>query len=343
MQTRTIVIAVLLSVIALGVLEYAVRKMGYGPWVEDDKHLWAELRAKVEKAGKEDVVLIGSSRVLFDIQLDVWEQETGRKPIMLALPGSGPLPVFKDIVEKSNFSGTLLIGVTPPLYFIPPVPTIPPWSRPMVRVDHYYDRTYAERFGHWLSQPLQHSFAFLENDDDDFYNDLDLRTLVKRLIMKQRVEAAPPFPFFGYVDRDRNMTMLDRAMADTSYANMIKRVWGFYGKRFQMPPDDMQKAREASLGMSAGLAQQFKARGGKIIFVRCPSSGPFLEGEDKGNPRALCWDELLKVTGCPGYYFQDYEFMNKYTLPEWSHLATPDAKVFTRDLVRQMKADGHLQ
>jgi hypothetical protein len=52
---------------------------------------------------------------------------------------------------------------------------------------------------------------------------------------------------------------------------------------------------------------------------------------------------LLENTGAKGYHFQDYDFMSKYELPEWSHLATPDAKVFTRDLVRQMLSDGVLK
>jgi hypothetical protein len=343
MSKRALWIAVLLSVSLLVAWEYAVRRMGYEPWLDDDKHLWAEQRAKAGKAGPEDVVLTGSSRILFDIQLDEWEKETGSRPIMLALPGSSPLPVVKDIVENSKFAGTMIIGVTPPLYFSPPLETPSPWHRAMERVTHYHNRTYADRFGHWLSIPLQYTFAFLRNEDDRFYNDLDLSTLVKRIYMKQRVQANPPFPCFGNVDRDRNMTMTDRTMTDTSYANMIKRVWGFFGQnRPKATPEQVEQLRAAILGMSAGLIKQFEARGGKVIFVRCPSSGPFLGGENMAAPRATYWDELLKATECPGYYFEDHEFMNKYTLPEWSHLSAPDARTFTIDLVREMKKDGLL-
>ncbi|HLF62809.1 MAG TPA: hypothetical protein VI603_03615 [Saprospiraceae bacterium] len=340
---NTFLITLVLIITLLGVWEYAARRMGYEPWLDDDKHLWAEQRAKAEKTGPEDVVLTGSSRVLFDIQLDEWEQETGRRPIMLALPGSSPLPVVKDIVERSTFAGTMIIGVTPPLYFSPPMDTPSPWHRAMEQVNHYHKRTLAERFGHWLSLPLQRTFAFLRNEGDTFYNDLDLATLVKRVHMKHRVLDHPPFPCFGNVDRDRNMTMIDRTVTDTAYANMIKRVWGFFGQqRPSATPEQIEQLRAAILGMSAGLVKQFEARGGKVIFVRCPSQGPFFAGENMGMPRATYWDELLKATGCPGYYFEDYEFMNKYTLPEWSHLSAPDAKTFTRDLVRQMKQDGVL-
>lgn len=338
---RALFIAVALIVLILGAWEYTTRQMGFGAWVEDDKHLWAEQRAKVERATSDDVVLIGSSRVLFDIQLDMWEAETGRKPIMLALPGSNSVPVFKDIVERTEFAGTLVVGVTPGLYFSPPIEQIPPWSRPMARVNHYYKRTYAQRTGHWLSQPLQRTFAFLQNDDDTFYNDLDLRTLIARIPLKPRIDGEPPFPFFGYVDRDRNMQMIDRVTQDTTYAQMIQKVWAFFASH-PRTPEEIAKGRDAEIGISRGLVEKFKARGGKIIFVRCPSSGRLIMGENKAFPRETFWDALITATGCPGYYFEDYPLLSKYTCPEWSHLSTPDAKNFTRDLVRQMKQDGNL-
>lgn len=339
---RALTIALVLSIATLGIWEYVVRQMGYQAWPEDDKHIWAVQRAKVEKAGPDDVVLTGSSRVLFDIQLDEWEQETGHRPIMLALPGSSPLPVVKDIVENTTFAGTLIIGVTPPLYFSPPIDNQPtPWRRAVERVQYYPKRTYAERLGHWLSLPLQWTFAFLRNEDDTFYNDLDLATLVKRIYMKHRVLDHPPFPCLGYVDEDRNLAMAPQLMHDTAYANMVKQVWGFFGQnRPKATPEEVEQLRNAIIGMTTGFVKQLEARGGKVIFVRCPSSGPFYQGENMGTPRGPYWDELLKATGCRGYHFEDYEFMKKYELPEWSHLSAPDAKTFTRDLARQMKADG---
>ena len=336
-------IAITLSMTLLGGWEYAARRVGFGPWMEDGKDLWAQQRAKAEHAGPDDVVLTGSSRVLFDIQLDAWEKETGRRPIQLALPGSNALPVAKDIADNTSFAGTLVIGVTPGLYFSPLTEAISPWRRPMERVNHYYKRTYADKTGFWLSLPLQRTFAFLENDDDTFYNDLDLRTVIKRIPLKPRVDPEPPFPFFGYVDEDRNMTMLDRVVTDTAYAGMIKRCWLFFNQsRPNQSAEDMLKLRDASVQMSVEIVNKIRSRGGKVIFVRCPSSGMYTTLEKTGFPRATYWDELLKATGCKGYHYEDYELLNKYEPPEWSHLYTPDAKIFTRDLVRQMKHDGVL-
>ena len=76
------------------------RSQGNYPNLDDNKDLWAVQRAKVDKALKDDVVFIGSSRVLFDIQLNKWEQETGKRPIQLALGSASPLPVLHDIAEN---------------------------------------------------------------------------------------------------------------------------------------------------------------------------------------------------------------------------------------------------
>ena len=79
-----------------------------------------------------------------------------------------------------------------------------------------------------------------------------------------------------------------------------------------------------------------------MIFIRCPSQNHFRMAENGGFPRAENWNKLIKAAGSASYHFEDYDFMSKYTLPEWSHLATPDARIFTTDLVLQMKKDGVL-
>ena len=87
---KSMIIALLLSVIALGSWEFYWRSQGVIPGLEDDKELWALQRTKVETASENDVVLIGSSRVLFDMQLNEWEALSGRRPIQLASAGATP-------------------------------------------------------------------------------------------------------------------------------------------------------------------------------------------------------------------------------------------------------------
>ena len=126
---KSLIIAILLSVVGIIVWEAYWRSQGYDPTLSDEKALWAKERAKLETATEKDVVIIGASRAYFDIQKKIWEQETGFKSIQLASTGSTPFPALHDIVENTDFKGTVIVGVTPGLFFSTTFPMAPPWNR----------------------------------------------------------------------------------------------------------------------------------------------------------------------------------------------------------------------
>jgi len=51
---------------------------------------------------------------------------------------------------------------------------------------------------------------------------------------------------------------------------------------------------------------------------------------------------FIGMVDCPSYHFEDYEFMSKYTLPDWSHMNSEDAISYTKDMVNKMIDDGYL-
>jgi len=55
--------------------------------------------------------------------------------------------------------------------------------------------------------------------------------------------------------------------------------------------------------------------------------------EDQLTPRAGPWTRLLRDTGAPGIYFEDYPELAAFTCPEWAHLSAPDSVEFTKRLV----------
>ncbi len=85
---------------------------------------------------------------------------------------------------------------------------------------------------------------------------------------------------------------------------------------------------------------KIQARGGKIIFVRTPSSGPMLEKEGMGFPRDQYWEKILAVTGCQGIHFQDHPETSNYVCPEFSHLQVSDAIDYTKHLIRFLQEKG---
>ena len=332
---KAAITALLLSLAVLGTWEYYARSKGYIASIDDDKALWAVRRAKLDGLSSKDIVVLGSSRAHFDLQLDQWEGETGVRPLMLACDGSTPTPVFQDIVNNSDFNGTVLIGVTPGLFFSKPSEKSSPWRRSKTRIDFYLDRTYAQRLNHILSAPLKKTFAFLNASEESWDDDIDLKSLINRIHIGNRLGPPdPPFYRFQVVDNERNVTMLDKVEDDTAFAATIQRVWTFFGKNAPPP------VKDTILDIYKDLIAKFKARGGRVVFVRFPSAGGFRKAENKVLPREHYWDVLLEQTGCPGYHFEDYPQLSKYFPPEWSHLYTPDAKTFTRDLAAIMLQDG---
>jgi hypothetical protein len=334
---KSLIVALLLAVVAVAAWELYWRSEGYEPNIDDNKALWSVQRHRLTNLSPENTVLIGSSRTLFDIQLDQWENETGKRPIQLANVGSSPLPVFHDIVENTDYAGTLIVGVTPGLFFSTTFPDAEPWAWPQSRVDYYKDRTYAQRFNHQLSLPLQQSFALLSSGEQDLDGNIDLKALLKTIKIGARIppNTMPPFYEFGQITSlDRNLKMMERTVTDTAFANSIMNVWKHFGQ--SAPPPD----KAATIAFFLKDAEKFKARGGKIILIRCPSSGGVRAGENFALPKKDFWDDLVSQTNVKSYHFEDYEQFKHLKCPEWSHLSVKDAKLFTTELAKIMLKDN---
>ena len=335
---QTLIIALLLSIISITAWEFFWRSAGVITSLYANEALWAMQRSRVETATSTEVLLMGSSRVLFDIQLNEWEAETGNRPIQLASVGSSPLPIFHDVVNNTEFNGTILVGVTPGLFFSTTSPKAQPWQWPQSKVDYYKKRTYAQISNHILSLPLQENLAFLS--DDQGVDGIKLKELIGKINTGNRVvDPMPPFHEFGKIAIDRNTVMKQITVTDTAYANSVIKVWQFFmkGAASGPPPD-----KAGTMAFFLKDLKKFEARGGRVILVRCPSSGSLRAGENMGVPRVKFWDDLVNEAKVKSYHFEDYNQLKDLICPEESHLSAKDAKYFTKELVKIMKADGAL-
>ena len=336
---ETFFMAILLFMAALAGWELYWRNQGFVPDLNDEKNLWSLQRAKVENLDKEDVILTGSSRVWFDLQIYEWDKLTGRLPLQLAIPGSSPLPVFHDLVENSDFAGTVVVGVTPGLFFSTTFEQANPWSRPATRVKHYHNRTYAQQLNFLLSIPFQQNLALVSVTEEGFDDDTDLKALLKRIHIGNRTggPVMPPFYEFSEADINRNNRMLESFATDTNKAKTVIEVWKFFARNGH-PPE-----KEATMDYFLEDAKKFTARGGNLLLLRCPSSGGLRAGEAEHFPREEFWNELVKQSGAKSYHYEDYAQLNQFFCPEWSHLAAKDADVFTRELVNILLAGSVIQ
>jgi len=330
------IISVCITIISLAVWEWHCRSEGFVATQEDTKALWAERRAMILDNDPNQVIISSASRGHFDFQLNEWEQATGVRPLMLSADGRGPAAVIQDIVENTQFNGTLVINVTPDLFFVPQADSVFGWWRGKAWVDYYYKRTYAQIFNHQLSYLLQPSFAFLTSGEE---GDPDLKSMVNDWSSEpDRAKAGVPFPRFAFVENDRNCNMLDKVTQDTAFAAIIQRAWMEHEDSVNRYIDHQQEIFDFYIN----LIKKLKDRGGEVVFTRNPSGGKVWDNEKLIYPRNEWWDRFIQQIDCQGYYFTDYPQLNQFDPPEWSHLATPDARIYTKEMVALFKKDSVL-
>ena len=311
-------------VLLMAAWEWHWRAFGSAPGYRDSDGAWAQQRRRIDEGEGNATVLIGASRILFDVQLDEWQQATGQRPIQLALAGTSPMPVLEDLAADSQFTGRVVVDISTRNIF-----TDQAGLRGKI-VTYYHEQSPSQRSGHWLSQHLlEPNLAF---DDPDFA----LATVVRRLdVWPERVipNSAPRVRKLSVAQADRDTHMWDKVENDPTYRQMVRDTWL---KSLALPsppkvntPEKALDVRNKQIDRIVAAVKQLRARGARVVFLRPPSIGPWYEYEQTHIPRAEVWDKVLERTGAPGVYFEDYPELKGLDLPEWSHLSHADAKRFT--------------
>jgi hypothetical protein len=332
------VIVALVIIAASSAWELYCRSIGYGPTLNDNEDLWTLARDKVKP---ESLVIIGDSRGWFDLDLDEIQKGLGKRPIQLAAGGTCGFPILADLANDQNFHGTVICSIVPRLFLAPP--GTPPMERGEKVVRRFHNQTLAQRASEYLAIPLEEHVAFLKQED------LALDDLLKRLPIPNRPGAlVPPRlpPYFGTVDRERRSRMIEECARPGS--ELAKRIQQLWIPLFtpQPPPTyipkdvfmaQIGKAIETRFRDISAAVEKFRARGGKIVFVRLPVVSKLKEIEDQITPRAQTWEPLLKRTSAPGIYFDDFPELATFNCPEWSHLSAGDSVEFTKRLVPHLR------
>ncbi|HEY1140216.1 MAG TPA: hypothetical protein VGE88_08435 [Lysobacter sp.] len=323
---RILLGAALLFLLLMAAWEAYWRDYGAVPGYRNSNGAWAEQRRRIDQGEGGKTVLIGSSRILFDVQLPVWERLSGERPIQLALEGTSPVPVLEDLAKDPNFTGRLVIGVAPDLFFSG-------FAYRGAAIEHFHKQSPSQRSGHWLSKRLiEPYFAFY---DPDFA----LATVTRRQGWPQRPGLRKDTrvrKLMVQYGPDRSTHMWRKVEVDPSYRAIARGIWT---ERLTGPPPPMMdtpaKAQQVvamQIDRATRAIATLRARGVRVVFVRPPSVGDYYAFEQQAMPRARTWDVLLRRTATSGIHFEDYPQLQGYELPEWSHLTAADARRFTAQL-----------
>ncbi len=315
-------LVLVLVVTATAAWEWRMRSLGLNAGdLDDGPSHWAVERRRIENGDHDKVVIFGSSRILFDTDLDAWEELTGRRPIQLALPGTNSRPFLVRFADESDFSGLVVVGVTPELYFSAIVSGLPQF---LTVQDDWRDESPSKRVGHQLGLWMSEHLAFL----DDRHT---LADFIEQVEIPDRKGVLGPYLSVWKLSEafaDRQYRMWPRLESDQRLRTHAIKVW-MARDRGKLDAGLVTRAIEES----AQAVRTIRARGGEVIFVREPSASAYYEREARNTPRATTWDRLLRESGAFGIHFEDYPEMRGLDLPEMSHLSSESATRYTRAYV----------
>ncbi len=326
--------ALLLAAVLLGCWELYWRDYGAHPAIANNDALWAIQRRRLDAGEGDATVLLGASRLYFDMQLPVWERLDGRRPIQLSFEGTSPLTALQDLADDPKFTGRVLVGVAPDLFFsgFGLHNGAPRYAR---------KESPSQHVGQWLSMHfIEPYFAF---DDPDFA----LQTVLARQPWPERPGKRwlTRVRKLAETESDRNTHLWSKVGDDPQYRELARNIWR---QDFEPSPDDpspkeAMKSEQEQIERAAKMVAKLEARGVKVLFVRMPSAGEYLAYENREFPRERTWNALLAATGAPGIYFEDYPELRPdvqgYYLPEWSHMVRADGERFTAALYRIIERD----
>jgi hypothetical protein len=305
------------------------RAFGVTPGAYNNYGLWAIQRRRIDAGEGDATVLMGASRLFFDIQLPVWKRLAGKAPIQLCFEGTSPLPYLEDLAADPKFTGRVLIGIAPQVFFTG-------FRYRDGAAAYTRKESPSQRIGQWLSMNLiEPYFAY---DDPDFA----LETVLARQPWPKRPGklSITEVRKLSVHEPDRNGYLWSKVTTDPQYRELARNIWreGFDPELYP-PPEKLKKVISEQIALTAKAVAKLRARGVKVLFVRMPSSGEYLAFENRMYPRARTWDALLAATGSRGIHFEDYPQLQGYYLPEWSHLTQAEAERFTAALYGIIERD----
>jgi len=318
---RSAGLALLIALVLMLGWEAWVRGEGVTPSYRNSDGLWAEQRRRISTDAGDGWVFTGSSRVLFDMQLSVWEQLDGRRPLQLALEGTAAVGVLEGLADDDGFTGKVIVGVAPGLFFSG-------YEYRRQAMDQYENETPTQWFGQRVSMLAEPYLAFYDID-------FALAAILRRQPLPQRDDVKPDLEVrkLSNMGRDRNNRMWDKVDKDEAYRDLARFIWALNWMPLAELPAPVRErileSRTKQLDRAIAATKKIQSRGAEVIFVQMPYEGHYATSEIDIAPRELTWDILIEQTGALGLHFQDHEEMQGYWLPEWSHMTGEEADRFT--------------
>jgi hypothetical protein len=332
---RVVVTALLVLVVFVGLMEMRLAVRGFRPTWTDSDAAWAAERARADKLGDRALVLIGASRMLLDVDLDVLRRGTGLEPVQLAIDGSSFVPVLEDLAEDPEIRGTVLVAYQDNVIA----------SRDGERTAHDFVSGWQRRSRTGSIPDFAMSEAVLTNWLRAYlrsYAD-GARPITS---LTTRILAPHPTPQYLITLRDRSW-MADYSKVDMPafYYGRVQRTlgesvpiapgmkWADVDAEIRRRIEDISVAdasavRERSVRI-AEMVRRIEARGGRVVFADFPTDGLVRAIDEKRYPREIFWHPFVEIVKAPAVGPAENPALASFKCPDGSHLDFRDRARFT--------------
>jgi len=316
-------IALVFAVTALGSEEAFWRSRGCSPSVADSKGLWAFWRNRVYRDDGRVIALLGTSRMKADICLETFRRRCpDYRVVQLSVFGhKSPIGTLRDLANDQDFSGVVLCDLVAPLLN----PAM--WDD---QQEYYLHGSSFNEQQHAVTLALlQDRLALLEP-----------RLRLPRCLQTWLQHRRLPRPSYRRraFSRSLELSFSRAADVDALQAQKTDLIRGAYQSESFPTPLALAAAVEQVDAMVAKIRQ----RGGDVVLLRLPSSGPRLQTEDEFHPRAEYWDRSVAATSAICIHFADMERLGDIACPDGSHLDHSDTARFSDSLIDELRQRGIL-
>ena len=186
--------------------------------------------------------------------------------------------------------------------------------------------TLNQQVNHRISALLESQFVFVKNEGSP------LRRLWVNLLSQRQLPEQ--FYFKTILSREQ---LIDYDRAD---------ILSLEEFRDRVMEEVKEKAQQSVMSPEEWLGKtehwwstvnQFRARGGRVIFVRMPVSQERWKFESQIAPTENYWNRFVDKLNVKSIHFADYPDLSNFNLPDTSHMDMGDKPVFTRLLLTHLE------
>lgn len=314
----------MLTVGVVAAAENFWRGKGHRPSVVDSPALWAYHRSMMPQNDKFQVTLLGASRIQVSFSTKIFRDRFHNLSLtQLAITGKYPLGTLLNIAQDDAAHGLIVCSITANGF------STENWSDQQEYVDYFNNQNH----NHYLTRLINTSFL------QERLVVLSPQIKIDRVLHSILARKPLPRPNYHTTFSDRSkcanysLTDIEKVRSDR-----IKRVSDKLAEVIVSPEVWMQDLEHVEKWV-----KKIQQRGGRVVFVRFPTSDEHWAIDEKYFPRELYWDRMAEFTSAETIHFADYPSLSHFHLPDTSHLDCKDKPQFTNALLDILEDKGLLK